>query len=125
MLNQFFISDAFAQANEAAPSPEMSFTSFVPLILIFVVFYFLIVRPQSKKYKDQQEMINSLKVGNKVVTAGGIVGVITEVNAKENQLEVEIASGVKVKLLKSYVTDLAEKKEVKKEAKKEEKKGKK
>ena len=107
MLNQIFVSDAFAQASET--------TSFVPLILIFVVFYFLIIRPQSKKYKDQQNMINNLKNGNKVVTAGGIVGVITDIDTKENQIEIEIAAGVKVKILKSYVTDLSHKKEEKKE----------
>jgi preprotein translocase subunit YajC len=117
MLNQIFVSDAFAQASETVTgSPqEMSFTSFVPLILIFVVFYFLIIRPQSKKYKDQQNMINNLKNGNKVVTAGGIVGVITDIDTKENQIEIEIAAGVKVKILKSYVTDLSHKKEEKKE----------
>jgi preprotein translocase subunit YajC len=117
MLNQIFVSDAFAQASEVvAGSPqEMSFTSFVPLILIFVVFYFLIIRPQSKKYKDQQNMIDNLKNGNKVVTAGGIVGVITDIDTKENQIEIEISAGVKIKVLKSYVTDLADKKEEKKE----------
>jgi preprotein translocase subunit YajC len=78
----------------------------VPLILIFVVFYFLIVRPQTKKMKDHQLMVNNLKVGNKVITSGGIIGVVKDVYEKENQIEVEISSGVNVKILKNYVTDL-------------------
>lgn len=107
MLNNLFISESFAQAAEAMPAqPEFSFTSFVPLILIFVIFYFLIVRPQTKKMKDQQLMINNLKIGNKVVTSGGIIGVVKDVLEKENQLEVEIADGVRIKILKNYVTDL-------------------
>ncbi len=106
MLNNLFFSDAFAQAAETAAQPEFSFSSFVPLILIFVVFYFLIIRPQTKKMKDQQAMINSLKSGNKVITNGGIVGVVKDVFEKENQIEIEIAEGVRVRILKQYVTDL-------------------
>lgn len=104
-----FISPAFAQevkaASEAAPQ-EFSFASFVPLIAIFAIFYFLIIRPQSKKMKEHQDMVNNLKIGNKVVTNGGIVGVVKEVFEKENQVEIEIAEGVRVKVLKSYVSDL-------------------
>lgn len=109
MFTNFLISDSFAQAVEATETlaqPEFSFSSFVPLILIFVVFYFLIVRPQTKKMKDHQLMVNNLKVGNKVITSGGIIGVVKDVYEKENQIEVEISSGVNVKILKNYVTDL-------------------
>lgn len=108
MLNNLLISDSFAQATEAAAGApgEFSFSSFVPLILIFVIFYFLIVRPQTKKMKDHQALVNNLKTGNKVLTNGGIVGVVTDVFEKENQVEVEIASGVRVKILKNYVADL-------------------
>ncbi len=124
MLNQILISDSFAQEAETAASANQDFslTSFVPLILIFAVFYFLIIRPQTKKYKDHQAMVNGLKIGNKVVTSGGIVGVIKEINEKENQVEIEIADGVVIKLLKSYVTDLVQKEEKKKEEKKKEEK---
>ncbi|MBP7710224.1 MAG: preprotein translocase subunit YajC [Rickettsiales bacterium] len=107
MLNQIFVSDAFAQASDvAAAAPETSYTSFIPLVLIFAIFYFLIVRPQSKKMKEHQELVNNLKTGNKVITSGGIVGVVTDVLAKENQVEVEIAEGVRVKILKNFVSDL-------------------
>jgi preprotein translocase subunit YajC len=122
MLNNIFLSDALAQASEtiaAAPAAESSFTSFVPLVLIFAVFYFLIVRPQSKKIKEHQALINNLKIGSQVITTGGIVGVVKDVFEKENQVEVEIAEGVRVKILKNYVADLVKKDEEKKpEAKK-------
>lgn len=111
MLNQILISDAFAQSSEAAASQEFSLTSFIPLILIFVVFYFLIIRPQTKKYKEHQEMVSNLKIGNKVVTSGGIIGTVKEIHDKEDQVEIEIASGVTVKILKNYVSDLVVKKD--------------
>lgn len=119
MLDNIFISKAFAQtAESAAAAPETSFASFVPLILIFVIFYFLIVRPQSKKHKEHQQMLGSLKVGTKVVTSSGIVGVVKEIDDKENIVDLEIANGVIVKILKNYVSELVLDKE---KAKKEEK----
>ncbi len=118
MLNQLLISDALAQTNEAASSTQdFSFTSFVPLILIFAVFYFLIIRPQTKKYKEHQEMVKNLKIGNKVVTTGGILGVVKEIDTKEDLVEVEIANGVTIKVLRNYVAELV-KKEEKKDVKK-------
>lgn len=123
MLENILVSKAFAQtAESAAAAPETSFASFVPLILIFVIFYFLIVRPQSKKHKEHQQMLSSLKVGAKVVTNSGIVGVLKEIDDKENIVELEIASGVVVKILKNYVSELAlDKEKVKKEEKKKKK----
>ncbi|OFW81337.1 MAG: preprotein translocase subunit YajC [Alphaproteobacteria bacterium RIFCSPLOWO2_01_FULL_40_26] len=101
-----FISKAFAQATESAAQSEFSFSSFVPLLLIFAIFYFLIIRPQSKKMKDHQEMVNNLKSGNKVITNGGIIGVVKDIFEKENQVEVEIADGVRIRVLKQYVAEL-------------------
>lgn len=121
MLKQIFISDAFAQASEvaatAAPASESSLASFIPLVLIFAIFYFLIVRPQSKKMKEHQALVNNLKIGNKVITSSGIIGVVKDVLTKENQVEVEIADGVRVKMLKNFVSDLVNT-EVKEEKKK-------
>ena len=122
MLKQIFIGDAFAQVSEVAATPaapENSFTSFIPLVLIFAIFYFLIVRPQSKKMKEHQALINNLKIGNKVITSGGIVGVVKDLFPQDNQVEVEIAEGVRVKILKNYVSDLvnSEAKAVKKDKK--------
>jgi len=113
MLNNLFISDAFAQAAEtaaAAPQSEMSFSSFVPLIVIFVIFYVLLVRPQTKKMKAHQQMVNSLKAGDKVVTNGGIMGVVKKVREDENEVEVEISENVSVKILRQYVSELVDEK---------------
>ncbi len=117
MLNQILISDAIAQTQEAAPTQDFSFTSFVPLILIFAVFYFLIIRPQTKKYKEQQEMVNNLKSGNKVVTSSGIVGVVKDIDDKEGIIKIEIADGVVINVLKNYVAELVVKSKDKKNKK--------
>ena len=103
---QFFISDAMAQASEASTQSQFSPASFVPLILIFVIFYFLIIRPQTKKIKEHEKMVNNLKIGNKVITSGGIIGVVREIHEKENQVGVEIADGVIVVILKNNVAEV-------------------
>ena len=101
-----FISDAMAQASEASTQSQFSPASFVPLILIFVIFYFLIIRPQTKKIKEHEKMVNNLKIGNKVITSGGIIGVVREIHEKENQIGVEIADGVVVIVLKNNVSEV-------------------
>ncbi len=122
MITDFFINSAIAQeaATQAASAPqnEFSFASFIPLILIFVVFYFLIIRPQSKKFKDHQAMVDSLKIGDKVVTNGGILATVKEIDSKENILNLEISEGVTIKIIRSYVSELANKDKNKKEDKK-------
>jgi len=113
MTYQLFTQANAQEATAAATKNEFSIVSFVPLILIFAVFYFLIIRPQSKKFKEQKEMIDNLKIGNKVITSGGIIGVVKEIDSKENILEIEISDKVNVKILRSFVSDLV-KTEVKK-----------
>lgn len=122
MIKEILIGDALAQGAEIATTETSSVASFVPLILIFAVFYFLIIRPQSKKMKEHQQLINNLKVGNKVVTNAGIIGVVTQILEKENQVEIEIAENVKVKFQRSFVADLVEKPESKKPLDKKKKK---
>ena len=96
----FFINSAWAQAAPAQqPDP---FTSFIPLILIFVVFYFLLIRPQSKRAKEHRKMVAELKVGDEVVTSGGVLGKITE--AGEQFLKVEVADGVELKVQRTTVS---------------------
>ncbi len=95
-----------AQASEASTQSQFSPASFVPLILIFVIFYFLIIRPQTKKIKEHEKMVNNLKIGNKVITSGGIIGVVREIHEKENQIGVEIADGVVVIVLKNNVSEV-------------------
>jgi preprotein translocase subunit YajC len=82
-LSNLFVSDAFAQTSEQASSGG-SLTSFVPLILIFLVFYFLLIRPQQKKAKEHQATLSALKKGNKVFTNSGIYGVVASIDDKEN-----------------------------------------
>ena len=105
------INNAFAQAATSATesSPLMSF---VPLILIFVIFYVLIIRPQSKKMKEHQNIVNNLKVGNKIITNSGIIGIVKGINDSEGQLEIEIADGVVIKMLKNHVLELVKKEEI-------------
>ena len=73
---------------------------FIPLILIFIIFYFFLIRPQQKKAKDNKTMVENLKRGDKVVTSGGIVGTIERVIDSE-KVEVEIADSVKVEIVRS------------------------
>lgn len=107
-FSEMIISTANAQAVDtgAAASPNSGFGSFIPLILIFVIFYFLLIRPQQKKIKQHQEMTKSLKRGDKVVTAGGIIGTVSKVNSDDSTLQVEIAQGVEVNVMKATISDI-------------------
>ena len=83
--------------------------SLLPLVLIFVVFYFLLIRPQQKKQKQHRQMLEALRRGDRVVTAGGIIGTITK--ASETELTVEITDGVKVKVMRGLISDVLAKTE--------------
>jgi preprotein translocase subunit YajC len=80
------------------------FTAFIPLILMFVIFYFLLIRPQQKKNKDHRQMISNLRKGDKIVTSGGLHGRITGLD--ENTLTVEIAEKVRVKVNRNHIAAL-------------------
>ena len=99
------ISPAYAQAGGAAGGDF--FVSLMPLILIFVVFYFLLIRPQQQKMKIHRQMIENLKKGDQIVTAGGILGKITRVEAGETTVQVEIAPNVQVKVARHTITEIA------------------
>jgi preprotein translocase subunit YajC len=103
-----FISPAFAQTAEV--SAGSAFASFFPLILIFVIMYFLLIRPQQKKAKEMKAMIDALRRGDQVLTQGGIFGKVTKVG-EDSQIEVEIAAGVTVKILKSTILSVMNKTE--------------
>lgn len=105
-----FVSPAFAQAAEAAPSTGAAFAQFLPLILIFVIFYFLLIRPQQKKMKDHRAMVEALRRGDQVVTSGGIVGKVSKVQ-DDGMVEVEVAENVKVKVIKNTITTVLSKTE--------------
>ena len=104
-----FVTPAFAQA-AGAPGAGAAFAQFVPLILIFAIMYFLLIRPQQKRAKEHRAMIEALRRGDQVVTAGGIVGKVTKVG-DDGMIEVEIAEGVKVKVLKHTITQVMSKTE--------------
>ncbi len=79
---------------------------FVPFILIFVIMWFLIIRPQQRRAREHREMISNVRRGDTVVTSGGIVGKVTRVVEDANELEVEIADGVKVKLVRGMIAEV-------------------
>jgi len=100
------ISPAYAQGIGGSGALE----SLLPLVLIFVVFYFLLIRPQQKKQKQHREMLEALRRGDRVVTAGGIIGQITKVNS-ETELTLEISEGVRVKVARAMISDVLAKTE--------------
>lgn len=96
-----------ADATAAAPmAPASPFASLLPLILIFFVFYFVLIRPQQRRMKEHQAVLSGLKKGDKVVTSGGIIGKITKVAGDGDTVNIEIASGVEVTVVKSTVSGL-------------------
>lgn len=97
----FFVSSAYAQAADAAAQPN-PLLSFLPLLILFAVFYFMLIRPQMKRAKDQRTMIAALAKGDEVVTNGGIAGRIDELG--ESFVTLEIAANVKIKLQKSAIS---------------------
>ncbi len=99
-----FISPAFAQAADGGGAGG-GLAGLLPLVLIFVVFYFLLIRPQQKKMKEHKAMLSAVRRGDKIVTGGGIIGTVTKVNDTSDELTVEIAEGVKVKLRRSMVAE--------------------
>ena len=87
-----------------------AFAQFVPLILIFAIMYFLLIRPQQRKLKDHKKMVESLRRGDMIVTQGGIIGKVTKVK-EDNELEVELSEGVKVRVVQSTVAQVLSKTE--------------
>ncbi|MEQ8804753.1 MAG: preprotein translocase subunit YajC [Rhodospirillales bacterium] len=102
------ISPAYAQA--AGGGIGGGIEAFLPLILIFVIFYFLLIRPQHKKMKEHKLMLEAVRRGDKVVTGGGIMGTVTKVN-EGDEVIVEIAEGVKIKVRKSTLAAVESKSE--------------
>lgn len=84
---------------------------FLPLILIFAIMYFLLIRPQQKKVKEHQAMVEAVRRGDQVVTQGGLIGKVSKVKEGDNEIEVEIAEGVKVRVVKSTIAQVLSKTE--------------
>ncbi len=103
-----FVSPAYAQA--AGGGGMGGLEALLPLVLIFVVFYFLLIRPQQKKMKQHRAMLDGIRRGDKIVTGGGIIGTVTKV-AEQGELTVEIATDVKVKVDRNLVSTVLSKTE--------------
>ena len=101
------ITPAFAQGGPFGLSGDASsmIVQFMPLILIIVIMYFLILRPQQQRVKRHAEMVKALRRGDNVVTNGGLVGKVTKV-VDEEQVEVEIADGVRVRQMRSMISEV-------------------
>jgi len=109
----FFISDAVAQTGSAAGPGGI--TSFLPMILLFVVFYFLLIRPQQKRQKEHKNMVAELAKGDEIVTMGGILGKITAID--ENFISVEVAKGTEIQVQRVSVQAMMPKGTIKSAAK--------
>ncbi|OHV85194.1 preprotein translocase subunit YajC [Ensifer sp. LCM 4579] len=100
-----FITEAFAQTSAPAAGGADILMSILPFILIFVVMYFLIIRPQRAQMKRREELLKNIRRGDQVVTGGGIVGKVTKV-VDDSELEVEIAEGLKVRVVRSGISEV-------------------
>jgi preprotein translocase subunit YajC len=101
------ISTAYAQG-AGGMFDQNAMIQFLPLVLIFVVFYFLLIRPQQQKQKQHRTMLDALRRGDRVVTGGGIIGTVNRVTSAE-EVEVDIAQGVRVRVLRSTITSVVAK----------------
>lgn len=104
------ITPAYAQATGGLLDSSNAMVQFLPLVLIFVVFYFLLIRPQQRKQKEHRGMLDTLRRGDRVVTGGGIVGTVSKVVSAE-EVEVDIAQGVRVRVVRSTISSVVSKPE--------------
>ena len=114
-----FIQEAFADEDvitvsetEAAPptAPESSafstISSVIPMLLIFVVFYFFLIRPQEKRRREKETLIKGIKKGDEVITTGGILGVVSRINDKDDTVDLQIAENTNIVILRGAISDL-------------------
>ena len=114
-----FINSAFAQAADGASSSGSLSGMIIQLLLIFAIFYFLLIRPQQKRIKEHEKKVNALKSGDKVITGGGIIAKVTAVDEVNDELSVEIAQGVVVKVARPTIREVLDEPALKPENKKE------
>ena len=100
-----FITPAFAQGTSPLGGEGGMLMSLLPFVLIFVIMYFLILRPQQKRVKTHQEMVKNVRRGDTVVSNGGLIGRVTKV-IDDDQIEIEIADGVRIRHMRSMLTDV-------------------
>ena len=104
-----FVTPAYAQAAGGAGAGA-AFAQFIPLILIFAIMYFLMIRPQQKRLKQHRAMVEGLRRGDKIVTAGGLIGKVVKVT-EDGEVEVELAPNVIVRVVRSTITTVLSKTE--------------
>lgn len=98
-----FITPAFAQS--AGPGSLVDLGMILPLVMIMVVFWFLLIRPQQRKAKEHQELLKKINRGDTVVTAGGLIGKVTKI-VDDSELQIEVGDNIKVRVLRSAVSDV-------------------
>ena len=100
------ISPAYAQATGVTGFLDQNtMIQFLPLVLIFIVFYFLLIRPQQKKQRDHRSTLDALRRGDRIVTGGGVIGTVSRV-VNADEVEVDIASGVRVRVIRSTIASV-------------------
>ena len=109
-----FLFPAYAYAETVKQTPSL-LASILPLIVLFVIFYFLLIRPEQKKRREHEVMIKNLQIGNVIVTRGGVIGTIEKLD--EETITIKVAGTTKLKILKEYVSALRSAGEKKKEGK--------
>lgn len=100
-----FVTPAFAQSAAPAGGPDL-IMSLLPFVLIFVIMYFLLIRPQRQQMKKREQMLEAVRRNDTVVTGGGIVGKVTKVFENEGELEIEIAQGTKIRVVRAMLADV-------------------
>ena len=103
-----FVTSAYAQV-AGTPAGDPLLTMLLPMAIVFAIFYFLVIRPQNKRLKDHKAKIEAVRRGDSVITGGGILAKVTHI--RENEIEVEIAPNVRIKVLKTSLTDVVSKPE--------------
>ena len=99
-----FVTPAYAQAAAPAAGGAAAFAQFIPLLLVFVIMYFLILRPQQKKMAAHRAMVEALKKGDNIITQGGIIGKVVAV--RDDEIEVEIAQGVRIRVVRGTIAQV-------------------
>jgi preprotein translocase subunit YajC len=111
--NQDVVITASAAAESMPQAPDQiqsTFTSLIPMLLIFVVFYFLLIRPQEKKRKAQEQLVSTAKLGEEVLLHSGIYGKITKINENDNTIMLQISKDSEIKILQTAVADIVSRK---------------
>lgn len=109
-MNHFLLAAGMAGQNAGGAQQGNPLIGFLPLVLILVIMYFLMIRPQAKKQKEHRDMLQKLEKGDKVLTAGGIIGTIAGIKEKENTVLVKISDSVKIEVSRNSIAQVMKKK---------------